>query len=161
MDQSFEKSVRTGSFYNGTLETWISTWFQNPDSVSTLTGILSHRLLHCRVANSIFVHQVSFTSITNWELLHSGKLHESLKSGMQQLCNNVMGHLVSLNYYPVIKVINKKQKLKEFSLFSFLFYICLGSFVERSVWSKEILEARSRLCVNYFVIETTSCSWFF
>lgn len=49
--------------------------------------------------------QISFTSTSTWKLVNSGKLPEALKNGMQQLCNNIMGHLVSLNYFPVLKVI--------------------------------------------------------
>ncbi|XP_046442108.1 ubiquitin-protein ligase E3B-like [Daphnia pulex] len=55
---------------------------------------------------TIYLHLlISFTSITAWKILNSGKLPETLKNGMQQLCNNVMGHLVSLNYYPVLKTL--------------------------------------------------------
>ena len=60
--------------------------------------------LLCIQSHFIPMSQISFTSITTWKILNSGKLPESLKNGMQQLCNNIMGHLVSLNYYPVLKV---------------------------------------------------------
>ncbi|XP_055995388.1 ubiquitin-protein ligase E3B-like isoform X2 [Ostrea edulis] len=45
---------------------------------------------------------ITFTNAGGWKVL-KGKLGETLTPGMNQLCNNIMGHLNTKGLYPVLK----------------------------------------------------------
>lgn len=72
---------------------------------------------------------VSFTSAGTWAI-QKMKGMDQLKTGMNQLCANIMGHLVSNGFYPIMKVIRlaifqtlnklKIELKKQYLLFSFL-----------------------------------------
>ena len=106
--------------------------------------------LLCIQSHFIPMSQISFTSITTWKILNSGKLPESLKNGMQQLCNNIMGHLVSLNYYPVLKVgLSKLFTNKKYLQILQLIFADLA--VTGIMRTKTISKARS--CICYYDLE--------
>lgn len=53
----------------------------------------------------LYLHTlVSYTSSNTWNILKS-KSFEILKTGMNQLCANIMGYLVQKNFYLILKVL--------------------------------------------------------
>jgi ubiquitin-protein ligase E3 B len=54
----------------------------------------------------LYLHTlVAFTSTSTWVLLRA-KHMEVLKPGLNQLCANMMGHLITKGFYVVLKVLN-------------------------------------------------------
>ena len=48
---------------------------------------------------------VSFTSTGTWSIMKTPEM-EKLKTGMKQLCANIIGYLVSNDFYPIMQVNN-------------------------------------------------------
>jgi ubiquitin-protein ligase E3 B len=54
----------------------------------------------------LYLHTlVAFTSTNTWILLRA-KHMEVLKPGLNQLCANMMGHLITKGFYVILKVLN-------------------------------------------------------
>lgn len=61
--------------------------------------ICDHKSIHLRLHTL-----VSFTSPGTWVILKVGGM-EKLRAGINQLCANIMGHLVNNGFYPIMQVI--------------------------------------------------------
>lgn len=61
--------------------------------------VSDHKSIHLRLHTL-----VSFTSPGTWAIQKVEGM-EKLKAGMNQLCANIMGHLVNKGFYPIMQVI--------------------------------------------------------
>lgn len=61
---------------------------------------------------------VSFTSAGTWAI-QKAKGMDKLRAGMNQLCANIMGHLVNSGFYTIMQVKNFLNKINVVSYWTF------------------------------------------
>lgn len=88
--------------------------------------VSDHKSIHLRLHTL-----VSFTSPGTWAIQKVEGM-EKLKAGMNQLCANIMGHLVNNGFYPIMQVIILLIVVPvlfntvSFGVVNFLLYFILG-----------------------------------